>query len=82
MTRASEPPMKCRDFHWTAQDLARESASGVNTIRWAEGAGEATSLAAANDLAIRHALESAGVEFIDANSGGPGVRLRENKLRK
>jgi hypothetical protein len=25
------------------------------------------------------ALEEAGVEFIDANGGGPGVRLRENK---
>lgn len=25
--------------------------------------------------AIRTALESAGVEFIDANGGGPGVRL-------
>jgi transcriptional regulator with XRE-family HTH domain len=29
--------------------------------------------------AIRRALEEAGVEFIDANGGGPGVRLRENK---
>jgi hypothetical protein len=25
---------------------------------------------------IRLALESAGVEFIDENGGGPGVRLR------
>jgi len=32
---------------------------------------------AANDLAVRRALEAAGVEFIDANGGGPGVRLRE-----
>jgi transcriptional regulator with XRE-family HTH domain len=29
--------------------------------------------------AIRRALEDAGVDFIDANGGGPGVRLRENK---
>ena len=29
--------------------------------------------------AIRRALEDAGVEFIDANGGGPGVRLRQNK---
>jgi transcriptional regulator with XRE-family HTH domain len=29
--------------------------------------------------AIRRALEEAGVEFIDANGGGPGVRLRENR---
>ena len=26
---------------------------------------------------IRRALEAAGVEFIDENGGGPGVRLRE-----
>ncbi|MCG8506291.1 MAG: hypothetical protein MI755_16930 [Sphingomonadales bacterium] len=27
--------------------------------------------------AIRFAFESAGVEFIDKNGGGPGVRLRK-----
>lgn len=27
--------------------------------------------------AIQAALEAAGVEFIDPNGGGPGVRLRE-----
>ena len=32
----------------------------------------------ANDLAVRRALESAGVEFIDENGGGPGVRLRKS----
>jgi hypothetical protein len=29
-----------------------------------------------DDLAVRHALEAAGVEFIDENGGSPGVRLR------
>jgi transcriptional regulator with XRE-family HTH domain len=32
--------------------------------------------------AIRAALESAGVEFIDENGGGPGVRLRKNARGK
>lgn len=27
---------------------------------------------------IRAALEAAGIQFIPANGGGPGVRLREN----
>jgi hypothetical protein len=36
----------------------------------------ATALTRANDQAIRRALENAGVEFIDAEEGGPGVRLR------
>lgn len=31
---------------------------------------------AATSEAVRRALEAAGVEFIDANGGGPGVRLR------
>jgi hypothetical protein len=36
----------------------------------------------ANDLAVRRALESAGVEFIDENGGGPGVRLRKRQRAK
>ena len=27
--------------------------------------------------ALQHALEATGVEFIDENGGGPGVRLRK-----
>jgi hypothetical protein len=41
----------------------------------------ATSLTVANNLAIRRAFESAGVEFIDENGGGPGLRLRK-RLQK
>jgi hypothetical protein len=65
-------------LRWSAEDLAQETALGVNTIRRAEVAEEAISLTTANDLAIRRALESAGVEFIDENGGGPGVRLRKS----
>jgi hypothetical protein len=32
-------------------------------------------MTSANDGAIRRTLEAAGVEFIDDNGGGPGVRL-------
>jgi hypothetical protein len=41
-----------------------------------------TALTSANDLAIRRALESTGVEFIDENGGGPGVRLRKRQQKK
>src|SRR5262249_19954578 len=58
-------------LRWSAQDLARESALGVNTIRRAEVAEENISLTVANELAIRRALEAAGVVFIDENGGGP-----------
>lgn len=34
------------------------------------------------ELSIRRALESAGVEFIDENDGGPGVRLRKAAKEK
>jgi hypothetical protein len=33
----------------------------------------------ANNLAVRRALEDAGVEFIDENGGGQGVRLRKHQ---
>ena len=31
---------------------------------------------------LKSALEAAGVEFIDENGGGPGVRLRKPNKRK
>ena len=66
-------------IRWSAEDLARASAVGVTTIRRAELTESETSLTAANDLAIRRALEVAGVEFIDENGGGAGVRLRTKR---
>jgi hypothetical protein len=65
-------------LRWTAEDLARSSALSVATIRRAELTEEATLMTTANDLAVRRALEAAGVEFIDENGGGPGVRLRKS----
>jgi ribosome-binding protein aMBF1 (putative translation factor) len=65
---------------WSAEDLAKEAALGLATIRRAENADAETSMTNANDLAVRRALESAGVEFIDENGGGAGVRLK--KLHK
>ena len=67
---------------WRAQDLARESSVGVATIRRAELTDDETSMTKANDLAVRRALEEAGVEFIDENGGGAGVRLRKSTKGK
>jgi hypothetical protein len=64
---------------WSVADLARATALGVNTIRWAELSEGQTALTAANEGAIRRALEGAGVVFIEENGGGPGVRLRERR---
>jgi hypothetical protein len=65
-------------IRWSAEDLARESALGVTTIRRAELTESETSMTTVNDLAVRHALEAAGVMFIDEDgTTGPGVRLRK-----
>lgn len=64
-------------LRWSAEDLAQHSSLGVTTIRRAELTEAATSLTVSNDLAVRRALENAGVEFIDENGGGAGVRLRK-----
>ena len=64
-------------LRWSAEDLARQSALSVATIRRAELTETNTSMTMANDLAVRRALEAAEVEFIDENGGGPGVRLRK-----
>jgi transcriptional regulator with XRE-family HTH domain len=69
-------------IRWSAEDLAQRSSLSVATIRRAELTDDETSMTAANDLAVRRALEAAGVEFIDENGGGPGVRLRKSGKEK
>jgi hypothetical protein len=39
-------------------------------------------MTAANDLSVRRALEAAGIEFMDGNGGGPGIRLRKQPGKK
>ena len=63
-------------IRWSALELAERSGVGVTTIRRAELTQSETKLTRVNDQAIRRVLEAAGVEFIDADVGGPGVRLR------
>jgi hypothetical protein len=69
-------------IRWTAAELARAAALGLATIKRAELSQGETAMTTANDLAVRRALESAGVEFIDENGGGPGVRLRKRQRTK
>jgi transcriptional regulator with XRE-family HTH domain len=60
---------------WSQQDLAEAAGVGIVTVHQLE-AGTSEPRRATLQV-IRNALEAAGVEFIDANGGGPGVRLRE-----
>ena len=87
--QAEKPPLSSSQIraaralvNWSAQDLARLSSVSLRTIRRAELGDRQTSMTAPNDLAIRRAFELAGVEFIDENGGGPGVRLRKPHQKK
>jgi transcriptional regulator with XRE-family HTH domain len=64
-------------IRWSALQLAEKTAVGVTTIRRAELTASETKLTRVNDQAIRRVLEAAGVEFIDDDGGGPGVRLKK-----
>lgn len=61
---------------WTVDDLAKAARVGVMTVRRAEAVDGEPSLLANNASAIRAALESAGIEFLDGPGGGAGVRLK------
>jgi len=57
--------------------LAELSLVSVNTIRNMETKGGAVVRVRLDTLIkVRQALETAGIEFIDKNGGGAGVRLK------
>lgn len=60
-----------------ADKLAELAGVSLVTIRRAEAQDGPIRMMPANLVAIRRALEAAGVEFIPENGGGPGVRLRQ-----
>ena len=67
-------------LNWTVRDLAAATGLHRNTISNIEigrYVGDETSLAR-----IEYVLTKAGVEFIDENGGGPGVRLRKRQRPK
>jgi hypothetical protein len=64
-------------LRWTALDLAAASKVGVATIRRVEVVDGEIPVTAANEAAIRRALESAGIDFIEENGTGEGVRFRK-----
>ena len=77
-------PSQCRAarglLDWTQQELADAARIGVATVRLFEG--EAADARPATLAVLRQAFESAGVQFIDENGGGPGLRLRRRARAK
>jgi transcriptional regulator with XRE-family HTH domain len=66
---------------WSQSKLAERAGLSLPTVKRVEiDLGFRVSEEARNKL--RRALESAGVEFIDENGGGPGVRLRKRHQKK
>jgi transcriptional regulator with XRE-family HTH domain len=62
---------------WSRERLAEAAGTTERTLARIE-AGE-TVPRASTTTAIRRALETAGVLFIDQNGNGPGVRLRDRE---
>jgi len=71
-------PEQCRAARgllgWSQQTLAERAGVGIVTVHQLEAG--LTQPRRATLEVIRRALEAAGLEFIDENGGGPGVRLR------
>jgi predicted transcriptional regulator len=65
---------------WNQQDLATTARIGIVTVHQFE-AGSSEPRRSTLDV-IKRAFENAGVEFIDENGGGPGVRLRKRQRPK
>ena len=62
---------------WSQEELAGAAGISVPTIKRLEAQDGPLGGRLGTGSKIRTALEAAGVEFIDENGGGPGVRLRK-----
>ena len=65
---------------WSQQELADRAGLGIVTIRQIEA--DITDPRRATLAVLKQAFERAGIEFIDENGGGPGVRIRKRKRTK
>ena len=67
---------------WSQKELADAADVSIPTIKRLEAHDGALGGRRDTGTKIRLALETAGVEFINENGGGPGVRLRKRHQRK
>jgi hypothetical protein len=69
-------------LRWEQRDLAAASSVSLPTVKRLEAKPGIMVAHMSTTVALRRALEAAGIEFIDENGGGPGVRLRKRQLKK
>jgi predicted transcriptional regulator len=69
-------------LRWEQRDLANASSVSLASIKRLESEPGVMAAHKSTVMALRGALEEAGVEFIDENGGGPGVRLRKRQQKK
>jgi transcriptional regulator with XRE-family HTH domain len=67
---------------WSQADLAGHSGISEPTVARLESMDGVLGGREGTAKKIRHAIEAAGVEFIDENGGGPGVRVRKRQQKK
>ena len=67
---------------WSQEQLAAAADVSVPTIKRLEAQDGPLGGRNETGMKIRSALEAAGIEFIDENGGGPGVRLRKRPNKK
>ena len=61
---------------WSQEQLSEAAKVSLPTIKRLEAIDGPLGGRSQTTCRIKQALEKAGVEFIDENGGGPGVRLR------
>jgi transcriptional regulator with XRE-family HTH domain len=64
---------------WGVRELAKKAGVTANTVTRIENGADAKQSTIDR---LQHALEAAGIEFIQENGGGPGVRLRKRHQKK
>jgi len=69
-------------LRWEQRDLEAASSVSLPTIKRLESKPGVMGVHLSTVVALRKALEDAGVEFIDESGGGPGVRLRKRQQKK
>ncbi len=74
--RAVQVKMARAAVGWGVRDLAKKAGVTANTVTRIENGADAKQSTMDR---LQQALEAAGVEFIDENGGGPGVRLRKRQ---